>query len=346
MPLRFTCRECGHHWVQNTRRRRQTARCPNCGLLALAQGEAAPDEAAAEPGPSLTRLVAGIPTWGTSLMVHLALLLCSLVFAWSVVRPPNDPPPRAGAEVVRQVRYTLPEQPAGRHAPAGRSRRLADVPKAGLTFAGPPSQALIVAVKGGEHSIGIPGVGGLTICGPDGIGHGPGPSGRGTGFFPVPAHGDVVYIVDRSGSMTASIAIVKAHLKKAIASLRGGQRFHVIFYSSGEPQEMPARSLVRATDANKEAALEFIDGVTPVGQTEPLEAFRRALALKPQRIIFLTDGEFDPKVADSVRDLNRRAGARIDTICFLYSNCEELLMRIARENGGVYKYVGADDLAL
>ncbi|HOI56674.1 MAG TPA: VWA domain-containing protein [Phycisphaerae bacterium] len=344
MPLRFTCRECAHHWVQDTRRHRQTARCPNCGLLALAQGEAAPDEVPAEPGPSLTRIAAGIPTWGTSLMVHLALLLCSLVFAWSVVRPPDEPPPRAGAEVVRQIRYNVPKRPDGRNTPAGHSRRLADVPQAGLTFTRAASLATIIAVDDGQKSIGIPGAGGFDIAGPDGIGNGPGPDGRGTGLFPVPAQGDVVYIVDRSGSMTDSMAIVKMHLKRAIGYLRGGQRFHVIFYSSGQPQEMPTRALVRATDAHKEAALDFIDSVTPAGQTEPLEAFRRALALKPQRIIFLTDGEFDAKVADSVRDLNRRAGARIDTICFLYPTAENLLIRIAHENNGVYKYVGSDDL--
>jgi uncharacterized protein with von Willebrand factor type A (vWA) domain len=146
--------------------------------------------------------------------------------------------------------------------------------------------------------------------------------------------------------MTDSIAIVKIHLRQAIAHLRPNQQFHVIFFSSGQPQEMPTRALVRATEAHKQAAFEFIDNIVPAGQTEPLEAFRRALAMKPQRIIFLTDGEFDNKVADQVRDLNRRVGARIDTICFLYTNPEELLMRIARENGGTYKYVGADDVGL
>ncbi|MBN2582255.1 MAG: VWA domain-containing protein [Planctomycetes bacterium] len=343
MTLRFTCRECGHTWTQETRRNGQTARCPNCGLLALAQGEASPEDADL-PGPSLTRVAASIPTWGTSLMVHLALVLCSLIFAWSVVRSPADPPPNAGATVVRKVNFDN-NKPHGHDDPTlARSRRLVPEPACGLTFTGTPSPALIIACKGGVETLGIPGKGSFNSCGKDDMGRGG--DGDGDNFFPVPPQGDVVYIVDRSGSMTDAIQVVKIHLKKAIGHLRGGQQFHVIFYSSGQPQEMLSRGLVRATDANKQAAFEFIDGIVPMGQTEPLEAFRRALSLRPQRIIFLTDGEFDAKVADTVRDLNRRVGARIDTICFIFSTSEPLLMKIAEENNGVYKYVAAEDVGL
>ncbi|MGB3086348.1 MAG: VWA domain-containing protein [Phycisphaerae bacterium] len=165
-------------------------------------------------------------------------------------------------------------------------------------------------------------------------------------FFGVGSVGarTAVYVVDRSGSMTDSIKFVKWELKRSIGELNKGQKFHVIFYSSGPPLEMPTRRLVSATDRNKEMAFEFIDNIIAEGQTDPSKALERAFACRPELIYLLTDGEFDKANVGLVKRLNAASKVKVHTIGFLYRIGEVVLKRIADENGGNYKFVSERDL--
>jgi len=172
-------------------------------------------------------------------------------------------------------------------------------------------------------------------------------------FWPPPSGPDgaprearVVYLVDRSGSMTDSLDYVKFELKKRLLELDEAVSFHVIFYSSGPPVEMPTRRLVPATERNKRLASDFIDEVIAQGGTDPSRAFERAFAAGPEVVYFLTDGEFDKAVVDQVRRLNADGKVAVHTIQFLYTGeaTERLLKQIARENGGRYKFVTETDL--
>ena len=171
---------------------------------------------------------------------------------------------------------------------------------------------------------------------------------RRPGFFGVGAAdgpGKIVYVLDRSGSMTDSIDYVKFELKQAIGELGEANEFHVIFYSSGPPVEMPTRRLVEATERNKQLAFEFIDGVIPQGETDPSKALERAFAVKPELIYLLTDGEFDRAIIDLVKRLNPNKQVTVHTIGFLYKTGEEVLIEIAEQNGGTYTFVSEKDLA-
>ena len=156
----------------------------------------------------------------------------------------------------------------------------------------------------------------------------------------------IVFVVDRSGSMTDSIMYVKHELKRSIGKLKRSQQFFVIFYSSGPPQMMPVRKLLPATEANKQLAYEFIDNIIPIHQTDPDEALTEAFKLNPDLIYLLTDGEFDKKTIGHIDGLNRGRKVTVNTICFLYDQpvAEGILMEIASRNNGKYKYVGEDDL--
>ncbi|HET6442147.1 MAG TPA: VWA domain-containing protein [Phycisphaerae bacterium] len=170
---------------------------------------------------------------------------------------------------------------------------------------------------------------------------------RRPGFFGVGAAdgpGKIVYVLDRSGSMTDSMDYVKFEVKQAIGELGEANEFHVIFYSSGPPVEMPTRRLVEATERNKQLAFEFIDGVIPQGKTDPSKALERAFAVKPERIYLLTDGEFDRAIIDLVKRLNPDKQVAVHTIGFLYKLSEEVLKEVARENGGEYRFVSEKDL--
>jgi hypothetical protein len=168
-----------------------------------------------------------------------------------------------------------------------------------------------------------------------------------SGFFGMPGTraGSIVYVVDRSGSMTDSIDYVKFELKRSIGELGEEKEFHVIFYSSGPPVEMPMRRLVNATDRNKQMAFEFIDGVIPQGETDPSKALERAFEVKPELIYLLTDGEFDKATVGLVKRLNAAGKVKVHTIGFLYSMGEQVLKQIADQNGGQYKFVTEKDLA-
>jgi len=153
----------------------------------------------------------------------------------------------------------------------------------------------------------------------------------------------VVYVVDRSGSMVLTLAALKRELKRSLRALQPMQKFHVIFFNAGEPLEAPGGRLVWATRANVQRCCRFIDTVFPEGRTNPASAIRRALALKPDLIYLLTDGDFDPQIVEQISALNT-AGVKINTIAYTSERGGILLRRIAARSGGVYRYVAEEEL--
>jgi hypothetical protein len=146
--------------------------------------------------------------------------------------------------------------------------------------------------------------------------------------------------------MTDGIGYVKFELKRSIGELsEDDKEFHIIFYSSGPPVEMPARRLVKATEANKQLAFEFIDGVIAEGETDPTDSIERAFAVKPDLIYLLADSEFDRAIVDLVKQLNADAKVTVHTIAFLRREGESVLKDIAEQNGGNYRFLSEKDLA-
>jgi hypothetical protein len=164
-------------------------------------------------------------------------------------------------------------------------------------------------------------------------------------FFGAKAEGvKIVYIIDRSGSMTDSMEYVKFELKRSIGNLDEARQFHVLFYSSGPPLEMPPRKLLDASAANKQLAYGFIDGVIAQGETDPSKALERAFECNPDAIYLLTDGEFDRSIAALVKRLNAAGTVKVHTLGFLYRTGEAVLKEIAAQNGGQHRFVSEADL--
>ncbi len=90
---------------------------------------------------------------------------------------------------------------------------------------------------------------------------------------------NVIYLIDRSGSMLDTLDLAKRECLRSISRLKEGHRFHVIFFAQKQVVEAPARQLVPATQSNKRVASKFVWEVQARGQTDPLPGIRRAIEL-------------------------------------------------------------------
>lgn len=206
----------------------------------------------------------------------------------------------------------------------------------------------------GQLADGLGGAGGGDIG--DGMGLGGGGSGGGARFFGVEAAGGrFLYICDVSGSMATAVgagedvsgdtrlAALKHELSRSIRALQEHMNFSVVLFSSESRLLIADRKWVLANDGGKRIAGERLTDIVGFGGTEPWPAFEIAFAMRPppDAIYFLTDGEFDPTVADRIKQ--RNTGSRripIHCITLIERSGEEVMRTIAEGSGGTYRHVG------
>ncbi len=309
-----------------------------------------PDAASQEVSASVSADATGrrlISAWAVSVAIHVGLFVGMLILVFPYSLPVDAEGPVARAELVgdpealpspTEVRWRSPEFPAESSMPAGR-----------LDFGPSPGKSAALGELAGPS---LPSSSDLSIAG---IGTGGGDfgmygleTGGGADFFGLgkSARGvqRIVYVVDRSGSMVETFAIVRQELRRSIGELRRSQKFHVIFFNAGEPLENPPKKLVSAVTAHKQQFFEFVQSVIPGGATDPAPAMRRALSMEPHVIYFLTDGEFSPSLLPQLNEWNKDRRTRIFTIAFFGAEGAALLERIAREHEGEYRFVSEQDL--
>ena len=374
MAFKFRCSRCGKRLSVNESPGTEVA-CPHCNQATVVPADAQPTEvpgsvaavapepaAAAPPAAYMAPLPEGeepkeeeqggmdtvmgwlalyVPSWGTSVLLHVAVVILAYFMAWQTEA--TQPPFEYKSAVVQSEKLKMekrlkPDQKQQstrgkfRPGPSSIVRQFTQNPFPDVA-SNKLEQLQVIGVGGGGKEIG----------GFEGLGQGRG------GFFGAGGESDesakIVYVVDRSGSMTDSIDFVKYELKRSIGELSEIKEFHVIFYSSGPPVEMPTRRLVNATERNKQLAFEFIDGVIAQGETDPSKALERAFDCRPELVYLLTDGEFDRAIIDQVKRLNVGGKVTVHTIGFLYKTGETVLKQIADDNHGNYKFVSELDLA-
>ncbi len=160
----------------------------------------------------------------------------------------------------------------------------------------------------------------------------------------------IVYVMDRSGSMSDTIESLKRELKRAIGSLEPDQLFNVIWFNEGKAEEWSPR-LRKATIDNKREAFAAISHVIATGETHPIDAIRRSLAYGPDVVFLLSDGDFgddNQRVIELIRQRPRHQRPVINTILFVYDTMgdgERVLRSIAELSHGVYKHVTEQDIA-
>jgi len=361
MALRFRCEQCGKR-LQVDQEPGAAVMCPYCKntvvVPADAQAYSPGQPAQAAPGQQeeleleeeatggdafIAFMATYLPSWGTSVVLHLAMVLVALMATWVATKQPEDAEYQAQT-VIKEKKRLIRQQ---KSAPKSRTTRKA-MSKKVSSFVFKQTKNPIPDFAQNQlrpiEVIGI-GAGGRDFGGIAGFGTGRGGGSGGPDFFGVGGVAEkIVYVVDRSGSMTDSIMYVKYELRRSIRMLKPNQRFYVVFYSTGPAVGMPSGKLVPAIEQNKLAAYEFIDSIVPVGQTDPSEALRQAFKVGPELVYLLTDGEFDKKVVNLIDKLNVKKDVTVHTFCFIYTGGEAILQQIAQRNDGEYKYIGEDDL--
>lgn len=171
-----------------------------------------------------------------------------------------------------------------------------------------------------------------------------GGSGAAGSFFGITTAGRrFAYIVDKSGSMEGDrMKAAKQELLRSIRSLPDYAKFYIVFYDDfvEEPEMQESWLLARSPVINGVA--NWIRRLGANGGTNPLPAFRRVFDQdeRPDVIFFLTDGEITSMSPGQISALNDR-GLRtvVNTIAFGDDSSQDLLMKIAQDSGGVYRFV-------
>jgi len=293
--------------------------------------------------PVMELLAASMP-WVISLLFHLGLFLILIFLVWSImpeeeekiifVGPEHSPDPGAKVSPIkRQTKSTTS------------SAKKSVVPKkSAVNVSGKTENTLDIAgIAGGRSKPG--GLGKGTKNGPGLFGTGP-EGGGGRAY-------NVLYVIDRSGSMMETFDALRLEMSQSIAGLQESQVFQIIFFAGSEPQQFggPGGTLVEATRLNKKKAIDYLESdIVARGQTNPVPAIQKAFevlkrdAKKEGSIMFLlTDGRFpdNEAVLNVINSMNSDKKVHIYT--YLYGKqpqeAVEAMKKIADDNNGEYTYV-------
>jgi len=171
-----------------------------------------------------------------------------------------------------------------------------------------------------------------------------GGGGGGTQFFGIESEGTrFAYIVDVSGSMSDNNKIFTAirELARSVDALPDYAYFHVLLYSGGVSWPQFQQGWLRARTSQVTRLINWLDTVTAGGGTQPVPAFTAAFSLDtpPDVIFFLTDGQIPENTAAAIARMNEGRRVVINTVAFGDARSQDQLKEIARNSGGVYRFV-------
>ena len=175
-----------------------------------------------------------------------------------------------------------------------------------------------------------------------GRGNGEGDGDGGTSFFGKKLTVDsIAYVIDASGSMQGTrFRRAQRELVNALKEMRTEQRFYIVFYTDQTyPLYWPnsVTELQPATPFNLQKTVYWLEKAQTSGGTEPQEAMRIALSLKPDAVFLLSDGDIPPETRAIVMQENERSV--IHTIALGSNKGAVVMKQIAAENKGEFKFI-------
>ena len=174
----------------------------------------------------------------------------------------------------------------------------------------------------------------------------------GAKFFGVEGEGaDFVFIVDCSGSMSDYGRWRQAvgELKSSIRGMKTDQKFLILLYNNGYVAMNDDAKLVKSTKRQQDRAFRWLSRKIPNNWTFCAEALAKALRLEPDAIFLLSDGEFNDRdevftVLEALNTKNKlkiygRSQIPVHTIALGSHVGRFTMKRIADENAGNFKLI-------
>lgn len=349
------CPQCDTRFALAAIHAGATVDCNRCGCrLGPEANEPADVEVPEHPTARKRMRPDAFAGWGVSTVVHFFLILSLVGVTWlSEPKPDEIPAERPVAVVPEEEEQKVIEAGSVKPMELQPSKTSSVFPVFGS--AQPISSSRIERVTGSSSSTGPPSKIGDLIGVEGGSGGaggsmegewsnfaagGGGQGDSGAEFFGLRARGgNFAFVVDRSSSMSGErFRAAVSELIQSVSSFKRGMKFYIIFFSSSH-MPMPARGLVKATDANKRHYIGWVRTIHASGGTDPTSGMLLALSLKPHAIWLLSDGGFSSTAADKIRGANPGKKVQVHTIAFYDDSGKAVLARIAEENRGKYRFV-------
>ena len=348
-------------------RRKAANPSPRTAAPAVAQfraaksAEAQPAETTAESevGTDLLSLRTA-PSWLVSLAVHLVLLMLLALFTVTTQPKLLATVITAGFEAATPEFAQVTELTLDKledAEPASTDVSSGEVLVSEVTEIGGEATAGVAVTEGDLQLDSVGEVGGLFTGDGVGMKDAGNASVKGAEFFGVKASGKkFVFVVDSSNSMrNGKFDAAKEELEYAIRRLSPEQLFYVVFFDHDAekmllfPGTEPPTNVVPATNANINSFAKWMSTVKNELKTNPYEAVKFALSLKPDAIYILSDGKFTDR-GQTVRFLETenvlndpetgyRPRAIVHTIAFWQRDGEEAMQAIAKQHKGTYRFV-------
>lgn len=153
-----------------------------------------------------------------------------------------------------------------------------------------------------------------------------------------------VFIIDKSGSMQlpfrghTRFSTACGHLVQFISGLTPNQEFQVIFYDDQHHPMPPINRLIVGNPSNKNLAIQWIQTQQSGGGTSPHASLQAALAMKPDTVWLLADGQFNNEAALMNTIRNSGGNVMINTIA-IASLPGGIMNQIAAFTGGKCKMI-------
>jgi hypothetical protein len=231
------------------------------------------------PAPRPKRIPSHVVVpWVVSLLVHVGIIGIGLAVTWSVVNLAAE----VGAPTVQLTAITESSAPlqAETLEPIQSVSTIAATADARQITPVPPPELLVDATISSPVSIPTP---------PSFTSHTISKTSRFAGLTSENAR-SVVFVIDASGTMIPYLLIVVEELTRTLMAMDESQTFAIFFFQSDRAIAVPPGRLVHTTDVNRLDAVKWIDrNVIPGGGSNPLQALRRGLTLKPDVIYLLSD---------------------------------------------------------
>lgn len=163
----------------------------------------------------------------------------------------------------------------------------------------------------------------------------------------------VAFVADGSRWTKNKLPELCDELMFAVNAMSADQRFSIIFFADDQTTAFAGGELVPARDANKDKLKEWLKDVRLGDKSTPISALTRAFELKPDAVVFISDGKFEDYdgVESRVGSMNPERKVHLHAVGFFHDEKEDdsrsfaaFMKRLAERNNGKSAFVYADEL--